>query len=123
MGRRLKYAIGILAALVVVMLVVDYALVRSKEARLSSTVSELGGHMGSIPAWPLGTEYRITFERALDDNELERLKIANRMRGSVGIAFRNVELSHTEKASARLALPACHFFVLRDDNMRPMGGG
>lgn len=122
MARRLRNAIGFLAALVVLVLVLDYALVRSKEHRLSSAVSELGGQMGSLPTWPLGTEYRITFERPLDQKELDRLKIANRMRGWVGIAFRDCELSETERSTARKALPACHLFVVRDDTMVPMDG-
>jgi len=123
MARRLIYAIGLLAATVLVLLVVDYVLVRSNEHRLSSTVSQLGGRMGSLPAWPLGAEYRITFERALSDRELERLKIANRMRGSVSIAFRNCDLSEPERTNARKALPACHLFVVQDDRMVPIDGG
>jgi len=44
------------------------------------------------------------------------------MRGWVGIAFQEFELSEAERSSARKALPACHLFVVRDDTMVPMEG-
>jgi hypothetical protein len=122
MSRRLRYVIGFPFALVVLALGLDYASVRSKEKRLSSAVAEMGGRMGSLPAWPLGTEYRITFERPLHQQELVRLSIANRMRGWVGIAFRDCELSEAERSSACNALPACHLFVVQDNRMAPIDG-
>lgn len=121
MARHLRRAVPFLAIVVIVALAVDYAVVRSKERRLWSEVSAFGGRMGSLPAWPLGAEYRITFYRPLNQKELDQLEIANRMRGWVGIAFHDCELSEAEVVSTRAALPACHVFVDRDDEMVPMG--
>lgn len=122
MARHLRNAIGFLTAMVIIALALDFSLVRSKEGRLSSAVSELGGQMGSLPAWPLGTEYRITFQCSLNQKELDQLKIANRMRGWVGIAFQDCKLSETERFRAREAWPTCHIFVVRDHRMVPMDG-
>lgn len=120
MTRHLRRAAPFLAIIVVVALVVDYAVVRSKEHRLSLAVSKLGGRMGSLPAWPFGTEYRITFHRPLNQKELDQLEIANRMRGWVGIAFQDFELSEAQMVNTRAALPACHLFVARNDTMVPI---
>lgn len=109
---RWRRVIGLLAALILAVLVVDYALVRSKERHLSSVVFDLGGRMGSLPFWPIGTEYVISFRRRLNQSELHRLQIANRMRGSVLIYF-YCELSNTEKTMARAALPACRLIVVQ----------
>lgn len=122
MARHTRRVIGCTAAILVVVLAVDYAVVRSKERRLSLAVSELGGRIGSLPSWPLGTEYRISFQRPLNRKELDQLEIANRMRGRVGIAFRNCELSETERSNAREALPHCHLFVDRNGKMVRMDG-
>ncbi len=111
MIRQFRKTFGLFAVLVVILLAVDYARVRAKERRLSSIVSDIGGQVASVPAWPIGTEYRITFERALNDEELERLVIANEMRGWVGIAFRNCELSVSDREKIEAAFPKCHLFV------------
>ena len=117
MARHTRRVVWVTAAMLVVALGVDYAVVESKERRLTLAVSELGGRIGSLPAWPLGTEYQISFQRPLNRNQL---KIANRMRGWVGIAFRNCELSETERSNAREALPNCHLFVDRNGEMVPL---
>lgn len=77
--------------------------------------------MGSIPVWPLGTEYRITLARVPDDKELRDLEIANKMRGWVGIAFQDVEISADDHQRLRSKLQDCHLFVVRDGTMKPLG--
>jgi hypothetical protein len=80
MNRFAKFAFGIVV-LAAVALAFDYWNVTRKEKLLSNAVSRIGGRNGSIPVWPLGTEYRITLTAVPNAEQLEELKIANQMRG------------------------------------------
>jgi hypothetical protein len=113
--KRLKIAALSVAGVLAAVLAVDYVAVQSKERRLSAAVSACGGKIGSIPAWPIGTEYRITFNHVLDEKQLQQMEIANHMRGWVGIAFRDVELSNEERTKTSAVLNKCHLFMIRDD--------
>ncbi|MDY0169821.1 MAG: hypothetical protein RBS80_24975 [Thermoguttaceae bacterium] len=119
--KRLGKAALVFAALIAIGLSLDYLNVARKERQLSTAVSNCGGRIGSIPVWPLGTEYRITLTKVPDDDELRQLGVANRMRGWVGIAFRECEINGKDQARLRSGLPNCHLFVIRNDTMTPVG--
>ena len=108
---RWKIVGGFASLAVVASLLVDYAVVRSKEQRLRAAVGQLGGRMYSIPLWPLGTEYRISFRRPLTASQLDRLSIANSMRGYVGILFHQCELTEAERIQTQRALSECTVMV------------
>ena len=110
----------LVAALGVVALAIDYWNVTRKEKLLSSAVSQIGGRNGSIPAWPLGTEYRITLTAIPTPEQLDQLKIANKMRGWVGIAFEDCDLTVHDGDRLRRNLERCHLFVVQDGRMSPM---
>jgi hypothetical protein len=120
MQKRLKIAGLITAGMIAAGLAIDYAVVRHKERSLAAAVLECGGQMGSIPAWPIGTEYRITFDHALDEKQLHRLDIANQMRGWKGVVFRDCELSNEDRTRMSAAFANCHLFIIRDGRMDPM---
>jgi hypothetical protein len=46
----------------IVLLTVDYFRVEAKDRRVATAVSRLGGRMGSLPLWPLGTEYHGSYD-------------------------------------------------------------
>lgn len=119
MNRFAKFAFAIVV-LAAVALAFDYWNVTRKEKLLSNAVSRIGGRNGSIPVWPLGTEYRITLTAVPNAEQLEELKIANQMRGWVGIAIEDCELKHEDVDRMRERLPACHLFVVRDGKMTRM---
>lgn len=119
MKRASKY-IPLVAALSVVALAMDYWNVTRKEKLLSNAVSQIGGRNGSIPLWPLGTEYRITLTSIPIPGHLDDLKIANKMRGWVGIAFEDCELTVEDVDRLRRNLQRCHLFVVHDGTMVPM---
>jgi hypothetical protein len=109
----------ICAGIIVAGLACDYGIVRQKERRLSAAVSDCGGRNGSIPLWPIGTEYRIALNRVPDENQLKRLQIANEMRGWVGIAF-DCPLSDTDRLRLTKLLPKCHLSIVRDRRRVPL---
>jgi len=110
----------ILTLVVVIGLIVDYQLVRAKERRVSGVISASGGRMASIPLWPLGTEYRITFPHTLTAKQLADLSEANRLRGWVGIAFDAAEITPEEAHMMREALPRCHLFQRVEGRLKPL---
>ena len=110
-----------LAGLITVGLVIDYVNVGRKEKLLSRAVSQCGGRIGSIPVWPLGTEYRITLSSVPSNSQLHSLRIANHMRGWVGIAFNDCEISQEESKRLLVALPKCHLYIIKDGEMLPVG--
>ncbi|PAY19185.1 hypothetical protein CKO51_12565 [Rhodopirellula sp. SM50] len=120
--KRFSKFFLLVAALGVVALAIDYWNVTRKERLLSNAVSQIGGRIGSIPSWPLGTEYRITLAAFPTPGQWEQLKIANKMRGWVGIAFEDCELTAYERHRLRRDLERCHLFVVQDGKMGPMDG-
>ncbi len=118
--KRFSKFILLLAAIAVTALAVDYWNVVRKEKLLSSAVSQIGGRNGSIPLWPLGTEYRITLTSLPTSEQLDQLRIANKMRGWVGIAFENCELTVDDVDRIRRNLDRCHLYVVQDGKMIPM---
>jgi hypothetical protein len=119
MKRFSKYIL-LLAFLGGIVLAIDYWNVTRKEKLLASAVSQIGGRNGSIPMWPLGTEYRITLTAIPTPEQLDQLKIANQMRGWVGIAFEDCELTADDGDRLRRILDRCHLFVAHDGKMSPM---
>ncbi len=115
--KRFSKSILLLVALTGVALSVDYWNVTRKEKLLSNAVLLIGGRKGSIPLWPLGTEYRITLTAVPTATQLEQLKIANTLRGWVGIAFEGCELTWEDADRLRSNLQQCHLFVIQDGQM------
>ncbi|HET6879791.1 MAG TPA: hypothetical protein VFI31_06540 [Pirellulales bacterium] len=109
-----------LVGLIAVGLAIDYVNVARKERLLLNAVSECDGRLGSIPVWPLGTEYRITLTSVPSKSQLRALAIANEMRGWVGIAFNNCVISQEDSERLLVALPNCHLFVVKEDGTIPM---
>lgn len=105
--RYLRRGILFAIVLAVVGLSIDYVLVRNKDRRVAKAVSECGGRMGSIPIWPIGTEYRISFRSPLSSQQLDRLAELNSLRGTVGVAFVDCELSDAEAREAVAKFPKC----------------
>lgn len=118
--KRLSKINSLLAALIAICLAFDYWNVARKEGLLSSAVKQIGGHSGSIPLWPLGTEYRITLNALPTDEQLEQLRIANKMRGWVGIAFADFELTAHDRDRLFRVLDRCHLYVMQDGKLRAM---
>ena len=119
MKRFLKYIL-LLAALAAIALAIDYRNVTRKEKLLFSAISQIGGRSGSIPWWPLGTEYRITLTSIPTREQLTQLKIANTMRGWVGIAFEDCDLTADDRDRLREVLVQCHLYVVQDGKMIPL---
>ena len=119
--KRLGKAALIFIALIAVGLSMDYINVSRKERQLSAVVSNCGGRFGSIPVWPLATEYRIKLSKVPDDDELKQLAIANKMRGWVGIAFEDCEIDSKDKHRLRAGLQNCFLFIVRNGTMTPLG--
>jgi len=108
--RSVPRIFGLIVVLVAVGLTIDYACVQAKERRVSHTIAQLGGRTGSIPAWPVGTEYRVTFTKALTSDELIQLYELNTLRGSVVVAFEDCELSSDQIREVIGNLPQCELF-------------
>ncbi|XZE35657.1 hypothetical protein SH501x_001160 [Pirellulaceae bacterium SH501] len=121
--KRFSKIILLLAVVAAIALAIDYWNVVRKERLLSSAVSQIGGRNGSIPLWPLGTEYSITLTSLPTSEQLEKLRIANKMRGWVGTAFENCELTVEDVDRIRRNLDRCHLYVVRDGKMIPMSEG
>jgi hypothetical protein len=115
--NRLGKLVCAIVALAAVALAIDFWTVTRKERLLSNAVAQISGRIGSIPVWPLGTEYRITLTAVPDGEQLNALKIANQMRGWVGISFVDCELNEEEAHRLRESLPNCHLFIVRDGKM------
>jgi hypothetical protein len=78
--------------------------------RAFPVIRELGGRIGSIPFWPFGCEYRITFRDCrLSEDDLQRLVVLNDLTGrnSVGIAFVDTNLTEMDVKRLRTLLPHC----------------
>ncbi len=118
--KRFSKIILLLAAVDFIALAIDYWNVVRKEKLLSRAVSQIGGRNGSIPLWPLGTEYRITLTSLPTSDQLDQLRIANTMRGWVGIAFENCELAVDDVDRIRRNLNRCHLYVVQGGKMIPM---
>ncbi len=101
-------------------LAIDYWNVTRKEKLLSSAVAQVGGRSGSLPLWPLGTEYRINLNAIPTGEQLDQLKIANNMRGWVGIAFADCELTANDRDRLRKVLDRCHLYVVRNGKLSAM---
>ena len=114
--RYLRRGILVAIVLTVVGLPTDYILVRNKIARVATAVSECGGKMGSIPLWPLGSESRVSFRHTLSSQQLDRLAELNSLRGTVGVAFVDCELSEVEIKDALAKLPNCALFRVNSNN-------
>lgn len=109
------------ATLIAVGLTADHFNGTRKERQLSAAVSAIGGRIGSIPGWPLGTEYRISLTRVPTDEELKQLAVANTTRGWVGIAFQDCEISRQREDRLRASLHNCHLFVVQNGTTSPLG--
>jgi hypothetical protein len=121
--KRFSKIILLLAVVAAIALAIDYWNVVRKERLLSSAVSQIGGRNGSIPLWPLGTEYSITLTSLPTSEQLAQLRIANKMRGWVGISFENSELTVEDVDRLRRNLDRCHLYVVQDGKMIPMSEG
>ena len=114
--------LGLTVVTIVVALAIDYIRVREKDRRVFHAISQCGGRCGSIPFWPLGTEYRITFSRALTSDELDQLRELNSLRGSVGVAFVDCELSIDQAREATTKLHNCKLYRVTDGAMSALNG-
>jgi len=112
--KRLKLIAGSIIVIIAVSLVVDYLLVEAKDDRVFGAISRCDGRCASIPFWPLGTEYRVTFPRALTSAELKQLDEINSLRGAVGVAFVDCELSANQVREAMAKLHNCRLYRIRD---------
>jgi hypothetical protein len=97
----------------IVLLTVDYFRVEARDRRVAAAVARLGGRMGSLPLWPMGTEYHISFSHALTGDELGSLAELNSLRGHVGVKFSDCDLSEMQQEQIRRNLASC--FVLWDN--------
>ena len=115
--RTVARIIGLVVVLIAVGLTTDYCCVTAKERRVFHAISQSGGRCGSIPAWSLGTEYRVTFPNALSSQELAQLHELNTLRGWVGVAFVDCELSDDQIREAIPSLPRCKLFHVVNGDM------
>jgi hypothetical protein len=118
--RTVSRICWLIVVLIVVGLTVDYCRVQAKEHRVFRTISQFGGRSVSIPAWPIGAENRNTFTRALTSQELAELHELNTLRGWVGVAFEDCELSDDQIREAVGNLPRCKLFRVVDGDMSPL---
>ena len=118
--KRLSKFVLLVAVLGAIALAIEYWNVTRKEKLLSSAVAQIGGCSGSLPLWPLGTEYRINLNAIPTCEQLDQLKIANKMRGWVGIAFEDCELTADDRDRLRGILDRCHLYVVQNGKMIAM---
>lgn len=68
----------------------------------------------SVPFWPLGCEYRITFRGSeLSREDLRSLSVLNEMAGwgnDVGIMFADTNVTRNDVLELRRRVPRCHVF-------------
>ena len=119
--RQFAKTVLIIILCVVFIAIVDIVNISRKEKRLSRVIRSIGGRSGSIPVWPLGTEYRVTLTAVPNDSQLEDLKIANRLRGWVGIAFEDCDLAEKDVSQLLTALPDCHLFIVNGRGLISFG--
>ena len=120
--RRPMRVFGLFAVGIVIALAIDYIRVKAKDRRAFDAISQCGGRCGSIPIRPLGTEYRITFFRALTADELDQLAELNSLRGSVGVAFVDCELSTGQIREVTARLHNCRLYRVVDGEMSALNG-
>lgn len=118
--KRLSKYVLLFSAVAALAFAIDYWNVTRKEKLLSSAVSQIGGRIGSIPLWPIGTEYRIALNAVPTSGQLDQLKVANEMRGWVGIAFVDCELTGDERDRLRVILDRCHLYLVQNGTMVPL---
>ncbi|MBT5017640.1 hypothetical protein OAF74_01250 [bacterium] len=104
----------------VLALIVDYVRVQAKDQRLGTSIKEFGGRMGGIPFWPFGKEYRISFTAPLTTEQIDQLKELNSLRGTVGIAFVECELSKKQKFELATKFHNCFVFQVFDNDTFPV---
>lgn len=119
--KRFSKCTLVLVVFTGVVMAMDYLDVRRKEKLLSNAVSQIGRRSGSIPFWPLGTEYRIILKTIPSPVQLDELEIANPMRGWVAVACEGCELSVKDADSRRNKLQRCHLFVVDDGKKSQLG--
>lgn len=113
---RLTKIVLIATSCVAVGLAVDYFLIRHKESQIIGVVSDCGGKCFSIPVWPLGTEYRISFSSPLTAEQILDLAPLNHLRGSVSVAFPECAFPESEALYIKDTLHRCRLFSLTEDN-------
>ena len=119
MRQFAKFA-GIALLCVGITAIVNLFNISRKEQQLSRIVNSIGGRTGSIPAWPFGTEYRITLTSVPNQEQMRKLTVANRMRGWVGIAFEDCKLSDGDTSELLTKLPGCHFYTVAENRLVPL---
>jgi hypothetical protein len=116
-ARRSKQILGLILVNALVFLAVDYFKVQGLEKRKREAIAQCGGGSYMLGGWPLGTEYRITFPHALTAEQLDSLDVLNRLRGSVGVAFVDCDLSDDEIREAIAKLHNCRLYRVVDGRM------
>lgn len=101
-----------LILIVILLLAADYVMVRAKDSRAGSVVHQLGGKMYSIPLWPLGTEYRVSFDSSPTVEQIQELRILNHLRDSVSVAFPECSYSKDQVNKIKETLSQCHLFSI-----------
>ena len=123
-GYRLRLLIrvgGVCLALCVCMLLLDYFLVEAKNRRVAKVVTRQGGRMRSLPVWPLGAEYWISFPHPLGSQELDELMELNTLRGSVVVAFVDCNPTQNQIHEATLKLRNCRLRRVAGSEMSRLG--
>ena len=78
--------------------------------RAFPVVRVLGGRIGSLPLWPIGCEYAISFHgREFTDDELQRLAVLNELpdRNYISITFSDTNLTAEHIPKLQKLLPRC----------------
>ena len=104
----------------VLALIVDYNRVQAKDRRVATLVKKFGGRMTSIPVWPFGSEYGISFTAPLTSKQIDQLKELNSLRGTVGIAFIECELSEHQKIELATSFEDCFVFQVFGNDTIPV---
>ncbi len=118
--RLLIRVAGVCLALGVCALTLDYLVVEAKNRRVANAVTKHGGRMGSIPFWPLGAEYRVSFPHPLDAQQLDELLELNTLRGSVEVAFVDCNPTQIQIRDATLKLRRCRLWRVTRSMMSPL---
>ena len=119
MRQFAKFA-GIALLCVGIIAIADLFSISRKEQQLSRIVKSIGGRTGSIPVWPFGTEYRITLTSVPNQEQMRKLTVANRMRGWVGIAFEDCNLSDGGRSELLTQLPECQLYTVAENRLVPL---
>ena len=101
-------------------LVVRDVLQSQRKSKALVVVRELDGRMGGIPAWPFGDQIRVEFhERSFSRQDLQRLTVLNPLTGrnSVGVMFKDTNLTREDILELRDMLPHCVVFRVVDGKM------